>query len=156
MSFKPSEKLAGDEKYTDSLERKQDLLELERAFAEGSGWPWALVTEKEVPEIRADNLVTLNEKFNLRLKDLESSRFDEVAGAVMRRITKGVSLAAACDGVDRELRLRTEGTALSVSLNRLARKVWSVDLDLPLDPRKLRPANHPPRDTSWVSHLSFL
>lgn len=157
LSFKPEEKVSGGkEDSARAVKNKQDLLELERAFAEEMGWPWALVTEDDVPTVRARNLDVLRERWEIRLEGVGAERHEEVADRVMRFLERGAALAEACQRTDLLLRLPEEGgAALAVSLNRLSRKMWSVDLDTPLDPRVARPRPTPPTGAGWVSGLSF-
>jgi hypothetical protein len=135
--------------------RQQDLLELERAYAHEEGWRWSLVTEREVPQIRARNLGILNENYDLQLSDIGPAQQNEIAGKVMNEVTKGAFLSQACNVVSDSLGLAS-GSALAVSWNYLARKRWSTDLDVPLVPWIMRPIPMPPADTGWASGLTWL
>lgn len=146
LSVKPKERLT---------KRTLALLELERAYAHMHGWAWALVTEDEIPLVRARNLEILNDNWTIAPHGLASERFDEVADAVERRVRRGATLADACHAADRALGLGA-GSALTVSWHRLAHQHWSANLDIPLNPKVLRPCFSPPASSGWVGQLAFL
>ena len=163
LSVKPSQKLDPRRAYPDPRKaerlaaREWEKLEIERAFANGEGWPWALVTEVDIPLVRATNLDALAKRWTIKPKGVAPARFAGIAEAVMLAVEGGAALLEACHEVDAALALSMEGSvALAVALHWLARKRWSVDLDQPFDVRVIRPLREPPRNHSWVAGLKFL
>lgn len=138
--------------------RKRDLLEIERAFSAQMGWLWGMVSEDQVPLVRARNLDILRERWNIQLAGIGPEHHEEIAARVAGYLKAGAALAEACNRTETALRLPGEGgSAIAVSLNRLARKAWSIDLDHPLDLRTLRPRTKPPQaEDGWITGLRLL
>lgn len=158
LSFKPEDEVNGKNGESErAARRKQDLLELERAYCEMVGWRWALVSEGDVPDVRARNLDILRERWTLNLAEVGPEKHSEIADRVAAYLARGAALAEACYRTETAMRLPEEGgSAIAVCLNWLARKRWSLDLDVPLDLRTARPRPVPPeQEDGWVCGLRF-
>ena len=118
---------------TDLSARTLDLLKIEQAFWKEKGIPWRLIFRSSIPTTRIEN-VRWFEPFGPRsiLIPLRH-RAAETEAALYPMVVAGVPLNEACARVDACLSL-PRGTALTHVRMFLHAAVWSVDLDVRINP----------------------
>ena len=138
------------------LARIMQLLEIERQFARRCGWLWAAVTEDDVPETLAANLLVLNEHWLLSGRHADPAVVEVDAAWLLAHMTRaGASMLEA--GRDFDGRSGCDsGTGLAIMWHQLAHKRWNTDLNAPLDARVTRPRPGSPAPNNWVAGRSFL
>ena len=131
--------------------RVNELLNIERVWWTDRGVRWRYVTERELPAALIDNLVWIDEHFDILPGVLQGVGLDEVASNLLARIQAGgATLMAAGAQTDRCLEQQPGERPLLVFRHMLARSRWTVPLfervrtDCELDARTLTVAQAAP------------
>lgn len=109
--------------------RTAEKLDLERAFWVAKGVDWKLVTEDVARNALSENVEWVHEDYWTNYPQTE---FEALEDHVVSSLEKD-SLRAACLRTDHQLHLPT-GSALSFVKHLIARKVWLVDMTIPINP----------------------
>lgn len=124
-------------KYTQDLQSQRTLekLEIERRYWARRDIGWAIVTEREIPHILAQNVRLLHKHLILEDRVSIPSAVLQEAITMMTSEIRGCryslcSLALACDA---RLHLRP-GTCLTIAYHLLATRQWKIDMFTPIQP----------------------
>jgi len=134
-AIKPSNKLQST--------RVLEKLEIERRYWQARNMDWGIVTEREIPQVLAQNIKLLHG--HLQIGDrlpLTEKEICSIASVLTPQVAEGnISLRRAASDCDRQLGFEP-GTSLTVAYHLLALRRWRIDMNTPIEPgRKLILAN---------------
>lgn len=124
-------------KYLEELSNTRVLekFEIERTYFKKRGIDWAIVTEREIPDIIAHNVEILHSYFYPEcLYPLSQEEVNYIASELTRLVTEQddslSNIAAYCD---EKLRLNI-GTCLKVAWYLIANRHWKIDITKEIEP----------------------
>jgi hypothetical protein len=126
-TVKPAQALLG--------QRTQEKLEIERRFWKRRQVDWGIVTEREIPQVLADNIELLHAYRELgdRL-NMDDRQWQDTVSALTKAVTnREGSLREVTAQCDRRLGFEP-GVSLTVAYHLLASRQWQIDLTQPLHP----------------------
>lgn len=120
-------------------QRTQEKLEIERRYWARRQVDWGIVTEREIPQVLANNLELLRSYRDLNHRsDLDETQVQAVETVLAGYMMSGeVPLREAATRCDRCLGLEP-GMSLTVAYHLLATRQWQTDLNERLDPARPR------------------
>lgn len=126
-TVKPAQALLG--------QRTQEKLEIERRFWERRQVDWGVVTEREIPQVLADNIELLHAYHDLSDRlDISDIQLQDTATVLTKAVMNSdVPLREITARCDRRLGFEP-GVSLTVAYHLLATRQWQIDLNQPLDP----------------------
>lgn len=127
VAIKPADKL--------SERRVLEKLEIERRYWRRHDVPWSIVTERELPEALASNLVWIDDYYEITPETIEPQQIPRIEAYLFDRLTvaNDIPLNRVCAEADDRLG-RSPGTCLAVIRHALARKRWHIPLDRKIAP----------------------
>lgn len=124
-------RIARTVKPSDELDKKRviEKFEIERRYWENRGVDWGIVTQREIPEVMADNIERLHDVYELKpLDNVDTSTLLDIASILKQRLAfNDTSVKNALIDLDDEMQLE-EGTSLYVLRHLIARKQVIVDM----------------------------
>ena len=121
-------------------QRTREKLEIERRYWARRQVDWGIVTEREIPQVLANNLELLRSyrdlSGRLTLAEAQLKAVEVIVAAYIMNMD--VPLREAAARCDQRLDLEA-GTSLTVAYHLLATRQWQTDLNRPLDPAQFRP-----------------
>lgn len=123
--------------------RVLEKLEIERLYWERRGIPWSIVTEQDLPDGLASNLVWIDDYYEITPETIEPQQIRRIEEYLFNKLTAAstVPLNRVCAEADDRLG-QTPGNCLGVLRHALARKRWRLPLDQKIVPDA--PLNAPP------------
>lgn len=127
VAIKPADKL--------SERRVLEKLEIERLYWERRGVPWSIVTERELPEGFAANLVWIDDYYEITPETIEPQQIPRIEAYLLDKLAAAtdVPLNRVCAEADDRLG-QSPGSCLGVVRHALARKRWHMPLDRKIAP----------------------
>ncbi|MCB0192598.1 MAG: heteromeric transposase endonuclease subunit TnsA [Anaerolineae bacterium] len=126
-TVKPAQALLG--------QRIREKLEIERRFWERRQMDWGVVTEREIPQVLANNIELLHAYRDLSDRlDISDIQLQDTEMVLTRAVMNSdVPLREITARCDRRLGFEP-GVSLTVAYHMLATRQWQIDLNQPLDP----------------------
>jgi hypothetical protein len=120
--------------------RVQEKLRIEQCFWEAQGLAWSILTEADIPMVRAKNVERIHNRYHATRVQQDLQLSTTKFRAIVKLLTKEVQRG---DAALNELGLASDerlgldpGTSLAVAYHCIAARLWPINMDILIDPNK--------------------